>query len=66
MQYEALNYADGKRTVAEIVTAVGAEADSAGDWYYGTVEAADVVKLFESAAKAGLVTLREPPRRPAS
>lgn len=59
MQYEALNYADGKRTVREIVSAVGAEADSAGDWYYGTVEQDDVVKLFESAAKVGLVTLQE-------
>jgi hypothetical protein len=59
MQYEALNFADGNRTVEEIYNAVAAEADSAGTWYYGTVELADVEKLFESAGKAGLVKLNE-------
>jgi Zn-dependent M28 family amino/carboxypeptidase len=55
MQYEALNFADGKRTVLEISNAVAAEADSAGAWYYGTVAQADIEKVFESAAQAGLV-----------
>jgi hypothetical protein len=58
MQYEALNYVDGKRSVSEIFAAVGAQADSAGAWYYGTVTLEDVEKLFDSAAKAGLVTLK--------
>jgi Zn-dependent M28 family amino/carboxypeptidase len=57
MQYEALNFADGKRTVREIFEAVAAEADAAGAWYYGTVQQADVEKLFESAAKIGMVSL---------
>jgi len=59
MQYEALNFADGTRTVQQIYEAVAAEADSAGAWYYGTVSPDDVVALFESAAKAGLAKLTE-------
>jgi hypothetical protein len=58
MQYEAINFADGRRTVAEIFDAVSAEADSAGAWYYGTVDRADIERLFESAAKVGLVSLK--------
>lgn len=58
MQFEALNFADGKRTIAEIAAAVGAEADSAGAWYYGTVDRAAIEQLFESAAKAGVVKFR--------
>ena len=58
MQFEVLNFADGKRTVREIYEAVAAEADSAGEWYYGTVRQEDVEKIFESAAKAGVVTLK--------
>jgi hypothetical protein len=57
MQYEALNFADGSRTVLDIFNAVAAEADSAGAWYYGTVRQADIEKLFESAAKVGMVKL---------
>jgi len=60
MQYEALNFADGKRTVREIFEAVAAEADAAGAWYYGTVRQADVETLFESAAKIGIVSLDTP------
>lgn len=60
MQYEALNYADGHRTVREICDAVGAQADSAGAWYYGTVQREDVEKVLESAAKAGLIQLAAP------
>ena len=61
MQYEALNFADGKRTVREVFEALAAEADAAGDWYYGTVHQADVEKLFESAVKTGIVNLTAPP-----
>ena len=56
MQYQALNYVDGKRTVAEIADAVAAEADAAGAWYYGTVDRKDVEALFESAVKVGLAS----------
>ena len=58
MQYEALNYADGTRSVMDIFEAVAAQADSAGAWYYGTVQQADIEKLFESAAKVNLVSLK--------
>jgi hypothetical protein len=57
MQYEALNFADGRRTVLDIFNAVAAEAESAGAWYYGTVRQRDIEKLFESAAKVGMVKL---------
>jgi hypothetical protein len=61
MQFEALNFADGKRTVREIFEAVSAQADSAGAWYYGTVRQEDVEALFESAGQIGLVKLQPPP-----
>ena len=37
---------------------LAAQADAAGEWYYGTVRQEDVEKLFESAAKAGVATLK--------
>jgi hypothetical protein len=66
MQYEALNFADGKRSVVEIFNAVAAEADSAGAWYYGTVLQADIEKLFEFAAKVGMVKLVTPAKKTSS
>lgn len=58
MSYEAINFANGTNSVLDIYRAVAAEADSAGDWYYGTVNLADIASLFESAAKVGLVRMR--------
>jgi uncharacterized glyoxalase superfamily protein PhnB len=60
MHFEALNYADGKRRVVDIFEAVAAQADSGGAWYYGSVQQADIERVFESAAKAGLVKLVTP------
>jgi hypothetical protein len=54
MKFEALNFADGRRTAWEVYTAVAAEALSAGEWYYGTVRPADVLAVLESAREAGL------------
>lgn len=59
MAYEALNFVDGRRSLLEIAHATQAEADSAGEWYYGRVALADVVSYLESAERAGLVTMRE-------
>ncbi len=58
MQFEALNFADGTRTVHAVYQAVWAEARAAGSWYYGTVSQADIVGLFESAEKAGVLSLK--------
>ena len=63
MQYQALNFADGTRTVRDIFEAVWAEAESAGTWYYGTVRQDDIEKLFESATTVGMVTMRDAARR---
>lgn len=59
MRFEALNFADGKRTGLQVLDAVAAEAASAGEWYYGKVGAADVKDLLERAARAGVVTVKE-------
>ncbi|HSB60360.1 MAG TPA: M28 family peptidase, partial [Vicinamibacteria bacterium] len=58
MRFEALNFADGKRTAYEVYQAVAAEALSAGEWYYGKVEPADVLEALEQAAKAGAFTVK--------
>ncbi len=58
MEFEVLNFADGKRNAYEVYEAVAGEALSAGEWYYGTVKPADVLEVLERAAKAGAFTLR--------
>jgi len=57
MAYEALNFVDGTRTVSDIFRAVAAEADLAGDWYYGQVTRDDISSYLESAASAGILTM---------
>jgi hypothetical protein len=54
MAYEALNFVDGRRSCLDIFRAVSAEADAAGDWYYGTVTLEDVTAYLESAERAGV------------
>jgi len=49
--YEALNFADGKRSVQDIVLALSAE--------FGPVEARTVLSYFEILEKAGLMTLKK-------
>jgi hypothetical protein len=57
MAFEALNFIDGRRSYTDIYHAVAAEADAAGEWYYGTVTIDDVTAYLDSAAKAGIVTV---------
>jgi hypothetical protein len=57
MQYEALNYVDGQRSILDIYNAVRAESLSAGEWYYGKVTLADIAALFAAAQKAGAVEI---------
>jgi hypothetical protein len=58
MRFEALNFADGRRTALEVYEGVAAQALSAGGWYYGSVTPADVLETLERAAKAGAFTVR--------
>jgi hypothetical protein len=59
MRFEVYNFADGKRSALEVYDAVAAEALSAGEWYYGSVKAADVKEALERAAQAGAFTVRK-------
>ena len=56
MATEAMNWADGKTTAADIARRVCAEALSAGWWYYGEATPELVEKFFEKQAKDGLIT----------
>jgi hypothetical protein len=58
MRFEVYNFADGRRNALEIFEAVAAEALSAGEWYYGSVKAADVLEALDRAAKAGAFTVK--------
>ena len=57
MQFEALNYVDGRRSILDIYRAVRAESLSAGEWYYGTVKLEDIEELFNAAEKAKAVEI---------
>lgn len=58
MMFEVLNFVDGERTYQDIHRAVAAEADAAGDWYYGTVALDDVVAVLDAAVEAGILRLK--------
>jgi hypothetical protein len=58
MMAEVLNFADGKRSALDVYDAVSGEALSAGEWYYGTVSAADVRVALDRGVKAGALTLK--------
>src|SRR5262249_38912046 len=58
MRFETYNFADGRRNAWEVYEAVAAEALSAGEWYYGTVKPADVLRALEKAAEAGAFIVR--------
>lgn len=57
MAFEVLNFVDGRRSYTDIYHAVSAEADAAGEWYYGTVTIEDVTAYLDSAVKAGIATV---------
>jgi hypothetical protein len=59
MRFEALNFADGRRSVLDVYEAVAAEALSAGEWYYGKVSLQDVRDVLEKATEAGAFTVKE-------
>ena len=59
MRFEALNFADGRRSAFEVYEAVAAEALSAGEWYYGRVTPGDVLALLDAGVAAGAFTARK-------
>ncbi len=56
MQWEAMNWVDGKTDGGTISRRVCAEALSAGSWYYGECTPEMVEKFFETQSKDGLIT----------
>lgn len=57
MEFEALNYVDGKRSLLDIYRVVRAESLSAGEWYYGAVNLEDIEALFKEAETKGAVEI---------
>ena len=64
MAYEALNFADGKRSIWDIYLATRAESLGEGEWYYGKVTPELIQEFFNNAAAVGAVTLAEPKPEP--
>lgn len=58
MQYEVLNFVNGKNSYLDIFKAVQAEAMSAGEFYYGVVKLEDVEKLLDKNVEAKVLTLK--------
>jgi hypothetical protein len=58
MAYETLNFVDGTASYLDIYHAVAAEADAAGQWYYGPVQLEDVANYLDSAKATGIVTVK--------
>jgi hypothetical protein len=56
MKDEVYNFVDGKRSCYDIYKAVWAEAQAAGEWYYGTVTLEGVVGLLNAAVDAKALT----------
>jgi hypothetical protein len=55
MATEAMNWADGRTSAADIARRVCAEALSAGWWYYGEATPELVEKFFDKQARDGLI-----------
>jgi hypothetical protein len=58
MRYEVWNFVDGRRSYLDIYRAARAEAQSAGAWYYGTVNPKPVEDLLEAGVQAGILRLK--------
>ncbi len=58
MAFEVWCFVDGKRSYLDIYRAVRAEAQLAGEWYYGKVTAKQVAELLDAGVGSGLLRLR--------
>lgn len=61
MAYEVMNFVDGRVTYLDIFRAVSAQADAAGEWYYGSVALQDVADYLDSAKAAGIISVTSVP-----
>ncbi len=59
MAYELWNFVDGRRSYLDIYRALRAEAQAAGEWYYGKVEASQVEDMLERGVKSGVLRLKQ-------
>jgi len=59
MRFEALNFADGRRSAWDVYEAVAAEALAAGEWYYGRVSPKDVLAVLDAGVAAGAFSVRK-------
>jgi hypothetical protein len=59
MAFELPNFVDGRRSFLDIYRALRAEAQAAGEWYYGTVTAKAVDDALEGGVKSGLLRLKK-------
>jgi hypothetical protein len=55
MEFETLNWIDGKTDAATIARRVCAEALAAGAWYYGAATPEMVEAFLERAVRDGLI-----------
>jgi len=58
MKWEAMNFVNGRRSTLDIYRAVRAEAQSAGDWYYGKVTQKQIADLLDACVKAGIFRVK--------
>jgi hypothetical protein len=58
MQYEVLNFVNGKNSYLDIFKAVQAEAMSAGEFYYGVVKLEDVENLLDKNVETKALSLK--------
>ncbi|MCL6481197.1 MAG: M28 family peptidase [Firmicutes bacterium] len=58
MAFEVWCFVDGRRSYLDIYRAVRAEAQLAGEWYYGRVTARQVAELLDAGVQAGLLKLK--------
>ena len=58
VQFEILNFPDGKKSALDIFDAVAGEALAAGAWRVGVVSPAQVLETLERGAKAGALAAK--------
>ena len=58
MKWEAMNFVNGRRSTLDIYRAVRAQAQAAGDWYYGKVTAKQIADLMDACVKAGIFRVK--------
>lgn len=58
MKWEAMNFVNGRRSTLDIYRAVRAQAQAAGDWYFGRISAKQIADLMDACVKAGVFRVK--------